>query len=184
MTSWMSLCSAIGLMCRFEKIYLDTLRSVSVLAAKQADRIAYAAEAPDLTWLSWDQLERNYAQLRSDGKLASSAAHLISPGSTVTFSNDITCTIAEWGIGEGLSGCSMRSRPSPGSMEPLKDGTMSKPLIVTSNMRFNFKARQLAGLIHPAGWPWQSSALPPVVRSTRRLPAWCAMWSTFRIPGT
>ena len=38
-----------------------------------------------------------------DGLSFFNTAHPISPGSTVTFSNDITCTTSEWESGEGLS---------------------------------------------------------------------------------
>jgi len=129
-----------------EKIYLDKQDPYQVLAAKQGQIASRMLRAPDFDLA--ELINSNATTLNYfDGLSFFNTAHPISPGSTVTFSNDITCTIAEWESGEGLSKLLDAFASIPWFDGKLKDGTMSKPLIVTSNMRFNFKARQLAGLI-------------------------------------
>ena len=69
------------------------------------------------------------------------------PGSSVTFSNDITCTQAEWDSGDGMAALLDALASIPWFDGVLKDGAMSKPLIMTPRQTLAFKARQLVGLI-------------------------------------
>ena len=85
-----------------EMIYLDKQDPYQVLAAKQGQIASRMLRAPDFDLA--ELINSNATTLNYfDGLSFFNTAHPISPGSTVTFSNDITCTIAEWESGEGLS---------------------------------------------------------------------------------
>ena len=76
----------------------------------------------------------------------SSVAKTLSGGVT-TFSNDVTCTTAEWESGDGMGILLNALASIPWFDGKLKDGSMAKPMIVTSNMLRAAKARQVLGMI-------------------------------------
>ena len=128
------------------KLYLDRQDPYQILASQQGQIAARMMRAPDLSvrdLINSNSVPGNYF----DALSYFHTAHPVAPGSTVTFSNDITCTQAEWGSGDGMAKLLNALANIPWFDGVLKDGAMSKPLIVTSQQTLAFKARQLVGLI-------------------------------------
>lgn len=129
-----------------ERIYLDKHDPYQILSNKQGAISARMLRAPDLSirdLINSNKVPGNYF----DGLSYFHTAHPVSPGSTVTFSNDITCTQAEWDSGDGMAKLLDALASIPWFDGVLKDGAMSKPLVVTSRQSLAFKARQLVGLV-------------------------------------
>jgi hypothetical protein len=129
-----------------EMIYLDTQDPYQVLSGKQGAIASRMLRAPD--WNFRDLINANgVVPGYFDGLSFFHTAHLVSPGSTVTWSNDVTCTQAEWDSGEGMSILLDALASIPWFDGQLKDGSMSKPVLLTARQHVAFKARQLGGFI-------------------------------------
>lgn len=129
-----------------ERLYLDKQDPYQILSGKQGAIASRMLRAPDFR-LSRAINENPIVPNYFDGLPYFHTAHLVKPGSTVTFSNDFTCTAAEWESGDGMGILLNGLASIPWFDGKLKDGAMSKPLIVTSNMLRAAKARQVVGLI-------------------------------------
>jgi len=129
-----------------EKIYLDKQDPYQILSAKQGMIASRMLRAPDfdlVALINGNAVPVNYF----DGLSYFHTAHPIAPGSSVTFSNDITCTAAEWESGDGMARLLDALALIPWFDGKLKDGSMSKPLILTPRQTVALKARQLVGMI-------------------------------------
>lgn len=129
-----------------ELLYLDKQDPYQILAGKQGMIASRMVRAPDFnlaTVINSNPVIPGYF----DGLSYFHTAHPIKPGSSVTFSNDFTCTTAEWESGDGMGILLSGLASIPWFDGKLKDGSMSKPLIVTPNQIRAAKARQMVGLI-------------------------------------
>lgn len=129
-----------------ERIYLDYQDPYQILSGKQAEIISRADLAPDYDLA--DTINSN--PVCYDGKRFFDTAHPVSPtsGPTEVYSNDITCTQAEWNSGEGLAKLLDAFSAIPWFDGLVKDGAMAKPVIVTSTRSQAFKAGQLTAFIN------------------------------------
>lgn len=126
-----------------ERIYLDKQDPYQILSGKQGQIISRAGRAMDFDFID---LVNGNTSATYDGLTFFNTARPVMPGSGITFSNDVTCTVAQWLSGDGMAILLETLANIPWFDGQLKDGAMSKPLILCPSMTTAFKARQLVGI--------------------------------------
>lgn len=129
-----------------ERLYLDKQDPYQILLGKQGAIASRMLRAPDFR-LAYVVNSNPIPTGYFDGLPYFHTAHPVKPGSSITFSNDFTCTTAEWESGDGIGILLNGLASIPWFDGKLKDGSMSKPLVVTSNQIRAAKARQVLGFI-------------------------------------
>jgi hypothetical protein len=129
-----------------ERLYIDKQDPYQILLGKQGAIASRMLRAPDFRLayvINSNPIPVGYF----DGLPYFHTAHPVKPGSSITFSNSVTCTDAEWESGDGMGILLNALASIPWFDGKLKDGSMAKPMIVTSNMLRAAKARQVLGMI-------------------------------------
>lgn len=126
-----------------ERIYLDTQDPYQILSGKQGQVISRAGRAIDVLSLV-DVINGNHSSTY-DGRTYFHTARPVAPGSSKTFSNDLTCTNAQWASGEGMAILLDGLNRIPWFDGVLKDASMRRPVILAPTVGIALKARQLTG---------------------------------------
>lgn len=126
-----------------ERIFLDKQDPYQFLAGKQGAIISRAGRAIDFDFV--DLINGNGSSTY-DGLSFFYTARPYKPNATQTFSNDVTCTQAQWDSGDGMAILLEALANIPWFDGELKDGAMSKPYILCPSQTKAFKARQLVGI--------------------------------------
>lgn len=129
-----------------ERLYIDKQDPYQILSGKQGAIASRMLRAPDFrlaTVINSNPAPTGYF----DALSYFHTAHPIKPGSSLTFSNDVTCTDAQWDSGDGIGILLNALASIPWFDGKLKDGSMSRPIVVTSNQIRAARARQMLGMI-------------------------------------
>ncbi len=132
-----------------ELIDLDTQDPYGLLSGKQGMIISRAGRSIDVLGMV-DTINGNHSTTY-DGLTFFHTARPIKPGSAITFSNDVTCTNAQWATGDGFVILLDAIAKIPWFDGMLKDGAMRKPLILCPTNSTMLKVMQLTGFGLPDG---------------------------------